>query len=63
MMYITFILFMYKVLFFVPINLIFFSFQIFSPSIDHDAAIENICSDAISDDISDEGIGLLGGMD
>ena len=61
MMYITFILFMYKVLFFVPINLIFFSFQIFSPSID--AAIENICSDAISDDISDEGIGLLGGMD
>ena len=62
MMYITFILFMYKVLFFVPINLIFFSFQIFDPSI-LDSAIEEICSDAISDDISDEGIGLLGGMD
>ena len=53
---------MYKVLFFVPINLIFFSFQIFDPSI-LDSAIEEICSDAISDDISDEGIGLFGGMD
>ena len=61
-MYITFILFMYKVLFFVPINLIFFSFQIFSTSM-LDSAIAKICSDAISDDISDEGIGLLGGMD
>ena len=28
-----------------------------------DSAIEEICSDGISDDISDEGIDLLGGID
>ena len=44
------------------INLIFFSFQMFDPSM-LDSAIEEICSDGISDDISDEGIDLFGGMD
>ena len=66
-MYVTFMLFMYKVLFCVPtcirINLICFSFQMFDPSM-LDSAIEEICSDRISDDISDEGIDLLvGGID
>ena len=28
-----------------------------------DSAIDEICSDGISDDISDEGIDLLGGID
>ena len=44
------------------INLIFFSFQMFHPSM-LDSAIEEICSDGISDDISDEGIDLFGGID
>ena len=44
------------------IYLMCFSFQMFDPSM-LDSAIEEICSDGISDDISDEGIDLLGGMD
>ena len=40
----------------------FFSFQMFDPSM-LDSAIEEICSDGISDDISDEGIDLFGGID
>ena len=43
------------------VNLICFSFQMFDPSM-LDSAIEEICSDGISDDISDEGIDLLGGI-
>lgn len=41
---------------------LFFLFQMFDPSM-LDSAIEEICSDGISDDISDEGIDLFGGMD
>ena len=49
-------------MFYCYINLIFFSFKMFDPSM-LDSAIEEICSDGISDDISDEGIDLFGGMD